>query len=277
MRALFSFIWRNHYFFVFVAFEILCFSLVVRNNTYQRAGFINSSSRVAGGVFGAWDNVTSYFSLREKNRLLADENARLRSLLMASSSTSEYQRTMDSLNGMQYFFYPAEVIANSLNQRSNYITLSSGSEDGLEEYMGLISGKGIVGMITNVSKHYAVARSLLHKEFTVGARFSRNKYTGVIQWDGNDPSLLTMGDVPLPADILEGDTVVTSGASAVFPAGLMIGTVVDYEVLPGDNFYSVKVRTAADFGNLSFVYAIQNIRKDEQQELQKMNEEPMNE
>ena len=89
MRALLNFILRNHFFFVFLSLMMVSFWMLIEQNSFQRAAFINSSNSVTGGVYGTWTNITSYFYLSEDIRMLQEENARLRSLVQMGKGINE--------------------------------------------------------------------------------------------------------------------------------------------------------------------------------------------
>ena len=68
-------------------------------------------------------------------------------------------------------------------------------------------------------------------------------------------------------DVAEGDTIVTSGYSAIFPEGIPVGTVDEASVENG-NFYRIKVKLFTDFRHLTYVDVIRNLQKEEQKRLQ---------
>ena len=69
--------------------------------------------------------------------------------------------------------------------------------------------------------------------------------------------------------VAKGDTVITSGFSDKFPFGLLIGTVNDIINEKTSSTHIIKVKTAANFYNLQYVDIINNLQKDEPQQLLK--------
>ena len=95
MRNLVLLIWKNYFFFLFLLLEALCISLIVQNNNFQRASFINSSNAISANLLQISAGVSEYFNLRNTNDQLVKENAELRLHLM--ESISAVKNDQDSL------------------------------------------------------------------------------------------------------------------------------------------------------------------------------------
>ncbi len=267
MKNLFQFLWRNNYTIFFVLLEVLSISLVIRNNNFQNTSAFNSSNYLTGSVMEAISNVNEYIGLKTTNRYLASENARLHTLL---SGNRDRAATGTAGN---FVYTPCKVINNSVYRQANYLTLDKGSLDGIRAEMGVISSQGVVGIVKNVSPHFSTVMSLLHKDASISARFRKNNYFGPLSWDGKDPSYATLRDIARHVKISAGDTIVTTSYSSIFPTDIPIGIVASYEAAPGENFYAVRVTLSTDFRNLDYVYVINNILQQEQQELEAQTEE----
>src|ERR1041385_1282650 len=84
MRNLFLFFWKFKFFLFFLLLEVVSVFLIVRNNNFQRASFVNATLSISTGVQSSMDSFKGYIGLKEANRKLAEENAYLRSLLPSS-------------------------------------------------------------------------------------------------------------------------------------------------------------------------------------------------
>lgn len=254
------------------------------SKTHQ-AFFASAANEVTGGINKKYYGFREYFSLKETNKQLADENARLRNLLKADftapDSTSIVQvdsLVKDSLNRYRKFtFLPAKVVGNTITSNTNYIMLERGSKQGVTKDMSVISPQGIVGVVVEVSDNYSKVMSLLHKFSKVSAMLQKGNTSGDVEWDGNDPHYITMRKVSKGAKVAIGDTVVTSTYSANFPSNIMVGTVVEIKPDPAASFYNLKLKTATNFFNLQYAYLVQNIRFAEQNELAKKKDTKINE
>jgi rod shape-determining protein MreC len=111
--------------------------------------------------------------------------------------------------------------------------------------------------------------SLLNLDFKLSARIKSNGYFGSLSWDGKDYRYAVLSEVPQHVLVNVGDTIETTGYSAIFPEGEIVGTVYDYEKFGGD-FYKITILIATDFKKLHFVDVIGNMKKTEQLELEKV-------
>lgn len=250
--------------------------MLSRNSQTHEAFFASTANEVTGKINAQFDNFYSYFTLREINKQLALENAKLRnslqSNLIAPDSTKKIyfdSSTKDSLNRYRKFTYlPARVVANTVTSQTNYLTLERGSLQGVKKGMSVISPLGIVGVVIDVSENYSRVMSLLHRNSKVSAMLKKDNSFGSIEWDGVDPTYLTLKNISKGAKVVKGDTIITSTYSANFPSNLMIGTVADFAVDPTTNFYSLKVKTATNFFAIQYVYLVENVHYAEQIKLE---------
>ena len=251
--------------------------LMVNNTSYQRAKFLNSSNRLTGKVYLSFHNAGQYFSLRKANEELARENAALRARLFSGSPSNEIVDSLINANKdslLTYRFIAAQVINNSVNKGFNYLTLDKGSADGIKPDMGIICGKGTVGIVINVSKNFSTALSILNPMTRISARLKNSKYYGTVLWQNRDYQRADLAEIPFHVDSQVGDSVVTSGYSAIFPENILIGTISSFSKGEGKNFYQIKLDLAADFKSLYNVYVIEYRYAEEHS---KLEEETINE
>ena len=78
MGNLLQFISKNHVLLLFILLELCAFLMIVQNNHFQRAAFINSTNVVTANTFQTLSNWKNYFSLKKANEQLALENAKLK-------------------------------------------------------------------------------------------------------------------------------------------------------------------------------------------------------
>ena len=147
--------------------------------------------------------------------------------------------------------------------------LNMGSNDGIDKDMAVISQRGIVGIIRDVSKHFSSVISVLHKDTRISAKIKKNNYIGTLAWKGIDYRKAYLMDIPTHVKLALGDTVITSGYSHLFPEGIMIGVIENYNILEGDNFYTIKISFLEDYNNLSYVYVVNNLMRNEKLMLEK--------
>ncbi len=267
MKNIFLFLWKNHFTFLFVLLQILCFYLIIQNNRYHNAAWFNTSQKAAGRILALVNSLVQYVNLKSSNEKLAEENARLRTQMAALLHDTIPAYPLTDTVG-KYVFLPAQVVNNSFTRRNNYLTIDRGLLHGLRPEMGVIGSQGIVGMIKDVSTHYATVMSLLHKDFRTSAGFKNSGYFGSLSWPGMNPTLALLSDIPQHVKFSVGDTIITTGYSTLFPKGIMIGTVHDFESPQGSSFYRIRIRLSTDFAKLSWVYVVDNRHGQEIDELE---------
>lgn len=271
MRSLFLFIYRLRYFLSFLALELLAAWFIVTQNSYQGYAFLSSSNMVVGRVYQATSGVTQYFQLGADNLALAEENSRLRAALLAMEKNMPAKDSL-SAEYNKYHVVPARVINNSVLFNENYLTLDKGRRHGIERGMGVISPQGIVGRIKEVSEHFSTAYSVLHADVSVSSQLAKTKTLCTTRWiPGNGPVDSRTADilhVPFHVKVAPGDTVETSGYNAVYPEGILIGTVKQVVADTAKNFQTIRVALATDFSNIKHVYVMKDSLKNEQLQLE---------
>ncbi len=275
MERLFLFVYQNRAFFTFVALELVCAWLIVTNNHYQGAKFFNSSNGIVATMNNFSQGVRDYFQLREVNQMLAEENAALKEkinqqiqLVATLDSTGVRKDSIrDSARLNQYEFESAKVVNNHVDFVKNYFTIDKGEDRGLMPGMAVISPLGAVGKVKLVSRHFAVVTSLLHIDVMVSARLKSTEHFGTIQWDGRDPDFVEFRYIPRHVKPVVGDTVETSGY-AIFPDGIMVGTIAEVNLRDEALFYDLKVKLSQDFRKLSFVTIVKSNMQPERDSLE---------
>lgn len=270
MRNLIAFIRKYSFFFLFLGVEALAFYLIFRNNHFQGSSFLNSTNAVTGGIYTKYSNLSDYLHLKEVNDALSDENNRLRDNQIQSFERLFGENIMvkDTVFKRKYLYTKAKVINNSTDRQNNYLTLSVGSRNGIKNGMGVIGPNGVVGVVKNVSEHYASVVSVLHREAKISVKLKKSQYFGSMQWNGEDYRMIGLKDIPNHVQLNEGDTVVTSGFSSIFPEGLNTAVIRTFEVPEGENFYQIEMELLNDFKQLSYVYVLKNNASSEINEIE---------
>lgn len=266
MRNLILFLTRNYYAILFLSLETLSLFLVMQNNHFQRAHFLNSSNAISGSIYETYSGITDYFGLKETNQKLADENVRLRNQLRESYSQTSGQliTVKDSNHRQQYVYLTAKVVNNSTNRRKNYLTLNAGSDQGVKNEMAVISSEGIVGIVRDVSRNFCSVMSVLHENMRVPVAIKRFGENSILTWSGEDEWHAKMERVPSHLPLKKGDVIVTGAYSSIFPEGILVGTIEDFEKVAGNTFYNVTVKLSTNFNRLSYVNVVNNLMKEEQ-------------
>lgn len=276
MRNVFLFIRRYFNFLFFLVLQIVSLSFLFKYNRFHQAAFSNVAGEVTGRFNEKYNGVEYYFRLKGTNDALVKENERLNQLLKENyEAPGQLNKLMtdtlmiDSLKKIQKYIYrEAKVVGSSISSQTNYLTIHRGSSQQIRPNMGVISPLGIVGTVVSTSPNFAVVMSMLHRQYTVVVKLKNSGERGKVEWDGTNPSFVTLKDIPKSAKVNKGDSIVTSETSSLFPPGILVGTVNEIVEDKSSNFYIVKLRTATNFFNVQYVYVIDNTQLDEQKRLE---------
>lgn len=263
MNELLSFLLKHSKWFIFTFFVVISCMLLFKDDPYRQHVYITSAGRLASMAYKNANNVTSYFNLHDINEELNRRNAELQAEVVRLQETIDIfqeQGFTDTLSldpDVRHFdFIVAHVINNSIAHPFNYLTINKGSRDGVRPELGVIDRNGVVGIVSNVGPSSARVISLLNPHFRLSCKIKRSDYFGSLVWDGRDPGEAQLEELPRHTVFEVGDTIVTSGYSAVFPAGLPVGVVLDDETDKNQNFFSLRIRLFADFTTLGNVQEI---------------------
>lgn len=275
MKTLINVLLRYHFFLLFLFLEVIALIMVISADVEKKNAFFTSANAVSGYFNKKFNNWTAYFSLDKENEGLRKENIHLKNELevLKSIRKKTLKFRPDTSGAYRYEYLSARVIKNTVSKSKNYITLDKGEMDGVEKDFGVISADGVVGVIVATSKRYSLAISILNDRIGISAKIKKNEFFGSVYWDGSDYQLVTLAGIPNHLNLLEGDTIVTSGYSAIFPKDLMIGTISELGKDESTNFYDLKVKLSTDLKSLFNVYIVNNKNRREQILLEKTVED----
>jgi len=253
---------------IFLIYEIIAFSLLVSYNNPQKEIFLYSSGLFTGFFTERYNKVVDYLSLEDKIDSIHLENTRLIRQLYNSRQDDLIPGEIQDTVLIQYKVIPAKISNKTINLRNNRLTLSKGRLDGIREGMGVVSEKGIVGIVQKVNDHFASVIPLINTRFQAGAKIRTRNYFGDLQWKPYDERYMQLRNIPKHYKVAKGDTVVTSGYSTIFPPDIEIGIIKDVSISGGSNYYDLQVKLHNNFGNMEHVYVIDYKHKMEKMEVE---------
>ena len=241
--------------------------LIVHYSNYHTAIFSKTANQLTGKVNEQYNKVEYYFKLKKTNDSLVTANEKLYNKLKADfelpDTTSNFIIDSIKVDSMEqfrkYHYYPAKVVYNSVAAQNNFIVLGRGASQNIKEGMGIIDpNSGVIGIVTEVNADFAVVMSLLHKDSHLSGKLLKGGETGTLNWDGKTPNIISLTGIPKNAKVEKGDTIISSGYSTSIPKGMMIGIVQEVKADKSTGNFLIKFKTAANFYNLEYVYAIDN-------------------
>ena len=266
MHNLLEFINKHNHLLLFILLESFALFLIVQNSQFHKAAFLNSTNSITANSFTAISNIKNYFSLKKTNDLLLLENAKLKSLI-------SYQNSDSIASTDPYKYISATVINNSVAKANNYLTLDKGKIDGIKKGMGVITEKGVVGIVKETSKRYSTVLSILHSQSKLSVAIKKNHHFGSLQWDGESYKKAPIHDIPSHVKLNIGDTIITSGFSHIFPSKIDLGLISEIDTKSEDKFHKIKMTFIEDLKQLRYVNVCESLFKTEKIKLEKSQDE----
>lgn len=273
MQQIIYFFIRNKNSILFAVLFVISVLLTIQTHNYHNHKFTSSANALIGGIYKFKHNLTDYFSLRTENRKLQEENLRLREKLEVFRDYAPIPDLDSTATPMKFDYRAAVVINNNYSKSKNQLTLDKGKKDSVKIDMGVISSRGLVGIVSDVSKNYATVQSILNTKSRINAKLKKSSHFGTLIWNTENPNVVQLIDIPRLAKLQKGDTIITGGRSTIFPEGILIGTVRDFRSDKDDNYYYVNVDLFNDMTSLQYVYLIENTEADEILTLEKAVED----
>ncbi|PCI01446.1 MAG: rod shape-determining protein MreC [Flavobacteriaceae bacterium] len=268
MQQIIYFLRKYRYFLLFVILELIALVFTIQSHSFHKSKFVNSATSITGGVYSQVSNINDFFTLKQENKVLSEENNRLKNKLNQYRQEDYISTVIDSLSILtKYNYTAAKIIKNDFRKVNNFITINKGSTSGLQSDMGVINTKGIIGIVKNVSNNYATVLSILNSYSKLNVRLKNSNYFGTLTWDGTDYNTVQLVDIPRQANLSIGDTIITGGRSAIFPEGIMVGVIQDFQ-FEGTKFNEINIRLFNDMSALGYVQIIENTQRKEQQLLE---------
>ncbi len=264
MRNLLNFLSRYSNVFIFLILEAISVWLLVNAEGYQSSRFLGAIRSTTHYLDARIGGIADYVGLREANRRLAEENLFLMQTLEALKRDS-FPDLMADLAGEhegEFRYISARIINNSVNKRRNFISINKGRIDGIEPEMAVTGPDGVVGIVVSVSDNFSYVMSVLNIDFRMSVRLKSSGYFGSLRWDGISVNRAQLTEIPFHVSVAIGDTIESSGFSAIFPPGIPVGTVSEIDNRGGD-FYRIALNLFTEFRKLNYVYVVKSLRLDE--------------
>ena len=260
MQSIINSIVKNRNLIIYLILSFITFSFLYNNSTlhFNELGKISTYLSATSSKFSS--SIISYFNLRKENEKLISENLQLKKMESNYKYTQIKEDTLNSINS-------AKVIVNSINKSKNIIIIDKGKLDSINLDTGVISSKGVVGIVKNITNNYASIISLLNTDLRLNAILKNTSTIGSVTWDGLNARILKLNDIPLSSTIKVGDTVVTGGMSFYFPKGIPIGKIINYDKSSLEGYYEIDVEIFNDFSSLSNIYILNRTDNNEIQSL----------
>ncbi|HIQ85833.1 MAG TPA: rod shape-determining protein MreC [Candidatus Cryptobacteroides excrementigallinarum] len=264
---------------IFIILEVAALAMLDRSSTLQDIWINRAAHRCMAALWSGGESLRNYFRLESVNEELVMQNDSLRRELAAfreeararterQASDSVISGLRDASRGGDAFSYtPATIVKMSRGRVHNYVILNKGSEDGILPQSGIITDRGVIGIVKSVSRHYSYGLTLMNPDIAISTRVGREGISAPLVWDGLTTDGATVTDIPPHYEIAPGDTVRTSGYSSIFPEGIALGITGESKLVDGSNQH-VRVRLFQDFNTAHYVTVTRNLELGEIERLE---------
>lgn len=253
---------------VFIILEAAALTILGMSDSIQSAWIGRGMTNIAGGLWGSAERVHGYFNLREKNDSLASANVRLYNQLVnsreqfARNTAPQWMRIRTDFQ-----IQKASVVTMTRGSQHNYMILDRGSVDGVRPDDGVITDRGVVGIVQSVTERYSRVITFENQGMVLGTKVGHDGAVGATRWTGHSDHSATMSDVPIHAPVEIGDTIYTSGYSTIFPSDIPVGVVLSRSV---ENGSSAELKVAM-FENYRQIHSVCVVRNNNASEIKSLS------
>lgn len=222
-------------------------------------GLVHLKNRVQGNsaFFADLDNLKAENAeLKKRNSELEQKVRELESIKAENTTMKEYMHLSEKYNN--YSTVPAYVINRDVSNYSSAIVINVGTDDGVKENMTVIADKGLVGHVVSVTNNTAKVQVIVDPASTVSATISVSNETIVCKGTISDNKILRATYIPTGAELIQGDSIVTSGMGGIFPKGIHIGTIKEIITTRNTMDRYAVIEPAVDFSKVDSVLVIKN-------------------
>jgi rod shape-determining protein MreC len=270
-------IWRNRPLMVTIITVIVLLVLLVMtagvkdmSGTESVIGSILSP--VQSALYSATDAISDFFSrmfsgadVQTENQDLKAQVAELEGQLQDYNEVKKENERLASLlkfvdTNPGLDIISAKVIRKDQGHWFSTFTINVGLANGVEADMPVVNGDGVVGMVIAAGANWSRVLSIIDSESGISAIVERTRDPGIVHGTvssgDEEKATLTLGALPLNADLVPGDTVITSGLTDVFPKGIKIGEVIEVSSSSDGRTNEAVVKPWVDFNHLEEVSVI---------------------
>lgn len=247
---------------IFILLEIAAVFMLSKTRSLQNIWINRATHRVLGAIWGGGETIRSYFGLREQNRALAEDNARMTEVLrhLTGQKLALSGAVADTVTG-HWRYTPASIVKMSRNSQHNYIIIDKGSAEGIVPLSGIVTSEGVVGVVNAVDEHYSYGITLQNTLVSVSARIGHDGIVAPLEWNGRGRNEAVLSNLPAHLETHPGDTVWTSGFSGIFPPDIPLGVLGKSRLVDGA-VRETDVDLFLDFGALRYITIVENLDRE---------------
>ena len=251
---------------------ILILIVVFSNSDSQRTFLENAASKLVmpvqngltylkNKISGNSTFFTDINNLKAENEELKQKNSELEQSLRELENIKSENETLKEYLDLaekygEYKTVPAYIINKDISNYSKTIVINVGKNDGITENMTVIADQGLVGHVVSVTDTTAKVQTIIDTSSSVSCSLSTTDEGIVCKGTQDEESALKAMYLPTEDNVVQGDSVETSGLGGIYPKGIHVGSIK--RVVNTKNVtdrYAI-VETAVDFDKLDTVLVI---------------------
>ena len=223
----------------------------------------NGLTYVKNKVSGNSSFFTDISNLKTENKELQEKNSKLEQSLRELENIKTENETLKEYLGLtekygEYKTIPGYVINKDINNYSKTLIINIGKQDGIEENMTVIADEGLVGHVISVSDNTAKIRTIVDTSSSISCLMSSSKDSIVCKGTLDSNTEIKAMYIPTDANLVQGDSVDTSGLGGIYPKGIHVGTIKKIVTTKNMTDRYALVETAVDFNKLNTVLVVKN-------------------
>jgi len=227
----------------------------LRSSTLFSIGFIQEKIQAVDAYFGLRSQNEA---LRLQNTRLAYENFRLQDALLENI---RLKNLLQFKKQSAFQLIPAKIVGYSPQDFVSGFILSTKNFRHLQKNSAVITVQGLVGKIVKISGAYAICQNIFDPNSRISVRIQRNRELGIVSWDGG--SGLLLNQITNTVTVKEGDVLLTSGMSRIFPPDIKVGHVTKVQKNEGQLFQTIWVKPAVDMNTIEELFIVRMKRSNE--------------
>ncbi len=206
---------------------------------------------------------TDISNLKSENQDLKEKNSQLEQSLRELENIKTENETLKEYLGLtekygEYKTVPGYVIDKEISNYSKTIIINIGKNDGIEVNMTVIADEGLVGHVVSVTDNTAKVQTIVDTSSSISCLMSTNKDSIICKGTLSSNSELKAMYIPTDANLVQGDSVDTSGLGGIYPKGIHVGSIKKIVSTKNITNRYALVETAVDFDKLNTVLVVKN-------------------
>jgi rod shape-determining protein MreC len=215
----------------------------------------DAAKAVVDPIGNAWDSAFRQNDIEAENQRLREELDRLQGDVLAGQAAQQQLQQVLELVGLTFTgdhpVVRTQVVAGSVSNFTETLDLDKGSSSGIAEGMAVVTGKGLIGKVVQVSADRSTVELVTSGNYQVGFTAIGTAAVGTARGIGSPDVLLGTG-IDSTAKVEVGQVLLTGAEGSSYPPGLPIGTITAMRTDAAARETTVDIELLADTTNLTY-------------------------